>query len=217
MCKADIPSREPSTVKSSGNEHINKEADGSDSDSDSDESSDDFFTLKKSTALSVFGPDDRENNQNEELPHDDSTRRPNNENSSSTDIDFDELRDKFVTGNWGEENDGIEEEEFDGFEDLEKAQAEAPSDSEEITEALTDEQLREKNAQEKVNKKTELYKGKEGDDEEEEQLDDLSKLKADLIEKKKGRLETLEGGLKFTGFRQVMLKLYECCMLSIYS
>ena len=82
---------------------------------------------------------------------------------------------------------------------------------------MTDEQLREKNAQEKVNKKTELYKGKEGDDEEEEQLDDLSKLKADLIEKKKGRLETLEGGLKFTGFRQVMLELFECCMSSIYS
>ena len=91
-----------------------------------------------------------------------------------------------------------EDEEYDDFEDLEDSKG-----SYEETE-LTDEQLREKNAEEKENNQAKMKNKEENnDDEDEAQVDDLAKIKSDLLEQKKERMETLEGGLKFTGYQQV--------------
>lgn len=92
------------------------------------------------------------------------------------------------------------DDEYDHFEDLENPQ----TAGDEGTSVLTDEQLREKNAEEKSKNKTKIDSKKDdAEEEEEQQNDDIAKLKAEIIEQKKTRLENLEGGLKYTGFQQV--------------
>ena len=69
---------------------------------------------------------------------------------------------------------------------------------------LTDEQLRELNAQKKTEHKTETDEAAERAGKDEDiQIDELGQLKEELIAKKKARLKDLKVGMKFTGFHQV--------------
>jgi len=158
--------------------------------SDSEESSDEFFKLKKSS------------NPSTHITKEDTTRSQGVGKNVENDIDFDELRDKFVTGNWGGEVDEDSDVELHGdFEDLENPNNNPTDENEQ---QLSDEQLRELNAKKKSEHKAETDEAEEkaGDEEENIQIDELGKLKEELIAQKKARLEDLKGGMKFTGFHQ---------------
>ena len=71
------------------------------------------------------------------------------------------IRDKFVTGNWGSEDKGNEDEEFDDFEDLETGEKYGPNgeveeSDEDETADMTDAELREFNAKKKASQKNEF-------------------------------------------------------------
>lgn len=138
------------------------------------------------------------------------------------------IRDKFVTGNWGNDNvDGDpndDDEAFGDFEDLETGEKFGPNgeidsddDDEEDTEGLTDAEIREMNAKKKMSKKADF--DEEYDDEkkgavsstnpgdanaENEYLDSLKREKEARLKRNKEEfgLEGEANRLRLEGFRQ---------------
>ena len=76
-------------ILSFGNDRTQDRGEDEEEESDSEESSDEFFKLKKSS------------NPSTHISKEDTTRSQGAGKNVENDIDFDELRDKFVTGNWG--------------------------------------------------------------------------------------------------------------------
>jgi ribosome biogenesis protein BMS1 len=156
-----------------------EEKNASDKENSDDESSDDeFFKLRdtsaKSNSSKKSAADGRGTSNEIHLGENDSSR--NLQHFSSTGPTFDmnawleegddclieSIRDKFVTGNWGSGTGEKEEEEFDGFEDLETGEKYGPngeveeSDDDDETEGMTDAELRERYAAKKAKQKNEF-------------------------------------------------------------
>ncbi len=169
-----IYGKSKSVFVSDDEEDDNKGDQDNDDQNDSD-SDDEFFKIRKPDASSG-GTSSAVNGKKSDvqlLGEEDSSRLVNGAHNDfdvsvwleeGADCLIESIRDSFVTGNWGSSNAGggdVDDEAFDDFEDLETGEKFGPNgeiDSGEDTdeEHLTDEQMRERNAQKKANKKTDF-------------------------------------------------------------
>jgi ribosome biogenesis protein BMS1 len=212
-------------------EDMDAPKDGNDSDSD-----DDFFKIKKANGSSSNNQSSSNDiSASQLLGEEDSSRAVN---GSSADFDLsvwleegddcllESIRDKFVTGNWGNGDGNGDDDEANGdFEDLETGEKYGPNgeidsdddDDEEDTEGMTDAEIRELNAKKKAAKKTNF--DDEYDDEkkgaisstnlgdetaEKEYLDSLKREKEARMKRNKDEFgeDGESSRLRLEGFRQ---------------
>ena len=223
------------------NESENDQGNDDDSESDSD---DDFFKLrdksKKSTrSFNTTGGRSSEGGSSTtlsviQLDENDSSRMlgPNIQSGMAYDMNawleegddclIEQIRDKFVTGNWDNDGQGNGEEEFDDFEDLEAGERYGPngeviedSDDDEAPEGMTDAELREFNAKKKASKKSEFDEdydeskkgnvGKAGDEQAEgEYVEALKRERAARLKRNEEEfgIDGETSRLRYEGFRQ---------------
>lgn len=215
-------------VKRAGNDD-----DSDDNDSDSD---DEFFKLRDnsktpSSSTKAMGGEGSATLESIQLGEKDSSRKvPNAQSGMAFDMNvwlqegedclIESIRNKFVTGDWGDGDDN--EEKFDAFEDLEAGERYGPNgevieddDDEEVPEGMTDAELREFNAKKKASHKSEFDDdydeskkgdvGKAGEEQtESEYVEALKREKEARLKRNKEEfgIDGETSRLRYEGFRQ---------------